>query len=102
MISISIKVDGNKMRYLEGENLETANSDSAKQQIDEFGSHRFLRDPEMEPRQWATIQLLDIRMLQYAWFYGSQKMRRRWDGFIATLSEIEGPQQTPTGGALLV
>jgi hypothetical protein len=92
--SRKIKVDvfvANMMRY-----------ETAKKQIDDFGTHRFLRDPEMEPRQWATLQLLDSRMFKYAWLYGSQQMRRRWDGFTATLLVIEGPQHTPPGGALLV
>ena len=62
--SRKIKVDvfvANMMRYIADESIETA-----KKQIDEFGSHRFLRDPEMEPRQWSTLQLLDSRMLKYA------------------------------------
>ena len=49
-----------------------------------------------------SLELLDSRVLKYAWLYGSQQMRRRWDGFTATLLVIEGPQHTPPGGALLV
>ncbi len=55
------KVDvfvGNMIRYIEDESVKTA-----KRQIDGFGSQRFLRDPEMEPKQSALRQLLDNRML---------------------------------------
>ena len=75
---------GNMMWYIEDESLETA-----KLQIDIFG---------LPMGNDST----DNRMLKYAWLYWSQKMRRRWDGFIATLPEIEGPQHTPPEGALLV
>jgi hypothetical protein len=85
------------IRYIADESIETA-----QKQIDEFGTHRFLRDPEMEPRQWSTLQLLDSRMLKHAWLYGNQQMRRRWGYFTEVLLDIEGPQHTPPGGALLV
>jgi hypothetical protein len=65
--------------------------------------HRFLIQPEMSPQQWLSNQLLDIRMLQHAYIYGSEDRdkRRKWRLWIDTLADIEGPQRTPPGGALI-
>ena len=66
-----------------------------------YGTHRFLIHPEMSPQQWQSIQLLDIRMLQHVYIYCSEDKRWRWRRWIDTLADIEGPQRTPPGGALL-
>ena len=76
--------------------------EKALAQLHNYGTHRFLIHSEMSPQQWQSIQLLDIRMLQHAYIYGSEDKRRKWRRWIDTLADIEGPQRTPPGGALLM
>jgi hypothetical protein len=97
--SKSLKVDimvGNTIKYVHDVSKETA-----EKQIQEFGSHRFLRDPEMTSSQWSALQLADIRMLRHAHLYGTARDLKRWHRWIETLCDLDGPQGTPPGGALL-
>ncbi len=96
-----MKIDlfvGNMLKYVADQSKEKA---LAQQHI--YGTHCFLIHPKMSPQQWQPIQLLDIRMLQHAYIYCSDDKRRpgTWRRRIDTLADIEGPQRTPPGGALL-
>jgi hypothetical protein len=94
-----MKIDvfvGNMLKYVADQSKEKALA-----QMHNYGTHRFLIHPEMSLQQWQSIQLLDIRMLQHAYIYGSEDKRRRWRRWFDTLADIEGPQRRPPGGALL-
>ncbi len=86
---------GNMLKYVADQSKERALA-----QLHSYGTHCFFIYPEMSPQQWQSIQLLDIRMLQHVYIYGSEDKRRKWRGWIDTLADIEGPQRTPPGGAL--
>ncbi len=93
-----MKIDvfvGNMLKYVADQSKEMTLA-----QLHTYGTHRFLIYPEMSPQQWQSIQLLDIRMLQHAYIFGSEDKRRKWGRWIDTLADIEGPQRTPPGGAL--
>ena len=66
--SKQLKVDvmvGNTIKYIGDLSRETA-----AKQISEYGSHRFLRDPESTSKQWNALQTMDIRVIQHAYLYG--------------------------------
>ena len=97
--SKQLKLDvmaGNMIKYIGDSSRE-----AALKQVKDQGSHRFLRDPELTPKQWHAVQFLDIRILQHASLYTSEANRRIWRRMVGKLSQIEGPQQTPPGGALI-
>jgi hypothetical protein len=88
---------GNMLKYVADQSKERA-----LPQLHTSGTHRFLIYPEMSPQQSQSIQLLDIRMLQHAYIYGSEDKRRKCRRWINALADIEDPQRTPPGGALLM
>ncbi len=66
---------GNMIKYITDISKETA-----LKHLQAYGSHRFLVNPQLLPRQWKALQNLDVRHMQHALVIGTKEHASTWAG----------------------